>query len=264
MTRNISKKLSAIISNLELEGAVYVTMEMLGKLAKENDIATEVPLVAMRLREAGWLLPTTQKGVWEFAPAAVAGPYSNNDPLGALKAFRVKNPNKECYLCLQCAAWALGLANRLPTSIEIAMPELVPKQQAKELSLYKYSTTLESITIKGVESLAPEAIIVHIASNPKIIRSWDSAMEWIPDVVYETDSDRILEELSTKTNSVKARTGYLLEGMYPNAADAIYESFTPVSKIRFGQREVSIRNNEKWKIADTVLPFNPKNLEVVK
>ena len=39
-------------------------------------VRTATRTVATRLRERGWLLPTGQRGVWEFAPAAVAGAYS--------------------------------------------------------------------------------------------------------------------------------------------------------------------------------------------
>ena len=90
-------------------------------------------------------------------------------------------------------------------------------------------------------------------------------MEWLPDVVYECSIENVLEEIAERTDSVKRRTGYLIQGMYPDAADAIYNSIPkPSSKIRFGARKQSLRNDEKWKIADTALPFSTKELEKVK
>ena len=89
-------------------------------------------------------------------------------------------------------------------------------------------------------------------------------MEWLPDVVYESDKDKLLLELANRTDSVKQRTGYLLQGMYPEAAEAIMEITKPKSKVRFGSRGSSLRNDEKWKISDTTLPFSVKELEKVK
>ena len=90
-------------------------------------------------------------------------------------------------------------------------------------------------------------------------------MEWLPDVVYESDESNLLMELSGRNDSIKRRTGYLLQGMYPDAAEAIYNSIPkPKSKIRFGPRKQAVRNDEKWKISDTILPFSPKNMEEVK
>lgn len=60
--------------------------------------------------------------------------------------------------------------------------------------------------------LAPESIVVHIATKSDLIQSWERVMEWLPDV-----------------------------------ADAIYDNIPkPSSKIRFGTRKRSVRNDEKW------------------
>ena len=82
--------------------------------------------------------------------------------------------------------------------------------------------------------------------------------------MYEIDIENLLMELSGKNDSVKRRTGYLLDGMYPEAAEEIEKIVSTSSKIRFGPRTKAYRNNEKWKISDTILPFDPAELEKVK
>jgi len=264
MARTISRKMSGIINELELEGITYVNSEMLDSLVKKNNVKTQTAIVAKRLREKGWFLPTQQRGIWEYVPAAVAGVISNNDTLSPIKTFNLANPDCNCCLTLQSAAWALGLADRASSTVE-AVVEKQPNVKIPEgLRVFIYKTNLPLKNTKGVKCLSPEAIIVHIASNPKIVKSWEGALEWIPDVVYEMSIDNLMRELDGRKDAVKARTGYFLQGMYPEAAEAIYKSFTVKSKIRFGRRDQpSIRNNEKWKIIDTVLPMNPKEMEKV-
>ena len=263
MTRTISNTMAGILEDLELDNETIVDMQRLSYLAQKHNVKTDPAVIALRLRKAGWLLPTPQRGVWEFSPAVMAGAFSRNDPLMPVIAYMKSHPETECFLCMQTAAWALGLADRLPTRRELAFinkPASVPK----ELVAFRYKPVLNPTAVKGAPCLTPESIIVHMASKPLQVRSWESAMEWIPDVVYMTDIENLLAELSTRNDSVIRRTGYLLQGMYPEAAESIAEIISTSSKIRFGPRTKALRNDEKWKISDTILPFDPAELEKVK
>lgn len=265
MTRTISKSMSGILEELELENKTYVTIDEIAVLAKKYGILSDPYLIVSRLKQSGWLLPTSQRGVWEFAPASMAGPYSKNEPLKDIKVYQKTNSDIECYVCLQTAAWTLGLADRIPMTKELAFPKIPRKRLPDSIAAYRYTPVIKPRKEKDVLCLAPESIIVHIASKPDIIRSWGSAMEWVPDVVYETTAENILLELSDRNDSIKRRTGYLLQGMYPDASRAIYSSISePSSKIRFGGRGSAVRNDQKWMISDTVLPFSPKEMERVK
>ncbi len=263
MTRTISKSMAGILEELELNNDTFVDMQRLSDLAQKYNVKTEPALIASRLRKAGWLLPTSQRGVWEFSPASMAGAFSKKDPLMPVKAYMMANPEAICYLCMQTAAWALGLADRIPSKRDLAFVNK-PASVPKEIAAYHYAPVLEPIMAKGVPCLTPESIIVHVSLKPGQIRSWESAMEWIPDVVYEINIGSLLKELSGRNDSVKRRTGYLLQGMYPEAAEAIAGTVAMTSKIRFGPRTKALRNDEKWKISDTILPFDPGELERVK
>ena len=257
--------MAGILEDLELDNKAYVTLEELAELAKRHNVSTEPAMIASRLKQSGWLLPTAQRGVWEFASASMAGPYSKNDPLKDIKAFQLSNPKLRSYVCLQTAAWVMGLADRVPSHKELAFPQIPRKSIPEVITVYRYSPSINVREVRGVHCLAPESILVHIATKPDLIQSWESVMEWLPDVVYECDIKNLLVEIAERTDSVKRRTGYLMQGMYPDASDAIYDSIPkPSSKIRFGARKQSLRNDEKWKIADTELPFSPKEMEKVK
>lgn len=264
MARTISKKMADILQELELENVTYVTIQQIKELTEKYAIGSAPALVAHRLKEAGWLLATPQKGVWEFAPAAYAGSFSRNDPLTSVKSFLLANPETECFLCLQTAAWALGLADRNPEKAEVAFSVMPKKHISEKLHGYLYKPSIKPIEAKGVPCLSPESILVHMTSKPSIVRSWDGIMEWLADLVYDIDLNQLLFELAGRPNSVKQRTGYLLQNLFPDAANAIMET-TPIhSKIRFGPREKALRNDERWMISDTILPISPKEMEKVK
>ena len=264
MTRTISKSVADILEGLELDNKAYITLEEIAALAHKEGVLTDPSMIASRLKQTGWLLPTSQRGVWEFSPAARAGAFSQNDPLREIKAFQIANPDISCCLCLQTAAWALGLADRVPYKKELAFPEIPRRHIAKDIMTFRFKPTLEPKEVRGVPCLVPESIIVHLVVKPDQVKSWESVMEWLPDVVYESDAEKIMLELVGRPASVYQRTGYLLQMMYPAAADAIFEKTCPSSKIWFGPRQTVLRNDEKWKIADSILPFSPKELEKVK
>ena len=57
--------------------------------------------------------------------------------------------------------------------------------------------------------------------------------------------------------------GYLLSGMRPDLTVEIGRDFEPKSKTRFGPRSNALRNDERWKVSDTLLPFDPRELGAV-
>lgn len=115
--------MAGVLERLELEKPTLVTTSDLEAILIEEGIKTPVRIVAARLREKGWLISTSQRGVWEFAPAAVAGAYSSNDPLLPFKSFLIKFPDTRCALTFHSAAWVHGFADRVPLHLEVAVSE---------------------------------------------------------------------------------------------------------------------------------------------
>ena len=266
MARSISPQMAKVLERLELERPLLLTSKGLAAMLYEEGIATPAPLFAARMREKGWLLPTDLRGVWEFAPAESAGAYSSMDPLLPLKSFAAAHPNLQPALTGQAAAWALGLADRAPAIIDATLPNAPAKKPVtpENLRLLTFSPALPTVEAHGVASLSPDSLFVHMAARPTQVSSWQSASEWLPDVAFELMPERIAEELRERPQSVAARTGYLLQGMRPDISAAISLAMGPVSKVRFGPRAPSRRNDERWGIADTLLPFDPRDLEDVR
>lgn len=260
MTRSIPPSLAPVLAELELAGADLVTSAQLDRLVRDAGIRTQTRIVAARLRELGWLLPTGERGVWEFAPAAVAGPYSRGGHTRLLRSVLAR-AEVACGLTFQAAAWAHGLADRAPARVEVAA---ATPQDARRLpgglDVSVFAPRLSYVTAKGVPALQPASILAHMAASPSRVRSWTSAAEWLPDVAAEAPAADVLAELQDRPATVTARLGYLLQGLRPDIAGQIT---APQTKTWFGPRRPLVRHDNRWQVADTLLPFDPKDLEPV-
>ncbi|PRY27994.1 type IV toxin-antitoxin system AbiEi family antitoxin [Pseudosporangium ferrugineum] len=261
MTRTIPPSMGGVLEDLELEQPTLVTIEQLAQLVERHGLRTPTRIVAARLRERGWLLPTGQRGVWEFAPAATAGAYSRNDPLTPLRAFLAQRPTARCALAFQTAAWAHGFADRVPAHIEIAAGTTeLARQLPSRVSVSVFTPRLPYRELRGVPVLAVESVLVHMTTKPGAVRSWTSALEWLPELTSELSWQPLALELTDRPAATRARTGYLLQAMRPDLATAIRHLGALGGKTWFGPRGHLLRHDNAWQIADTSLPFDPRTL----
>jgi len=261
LTRSIPPGLSGILEDLELDQTPMVTSDHLSELVIRHGLKTPAKVVASRLRDRGWLLSTGRRGVWEFAPAAVAGPYSRNDPATPLRAFLASRPDAKVALTFQAAAWAHGAADRVPLHPEVAAATAeLARQLPSALSGSVFAPSLAYARLRGVPVLAAESIVVHMSARPAAVRSWSSALEWLPDLTNGLDLSALRTELADRPSSVRVRTGYLLQGLRPDLAHQIHDQERPSTKTWFGPRGKLRRHDSFWQVADTILPFDPKEL----
>lgn len=152
-TRSIPPSLAPVIARLELEAADLVTTAKLDEIVKASGVGTATRTVASRLRERGWLLATGQRGVWEFAPGAVAGAVSRGGHTRLLRSVLART-DVVCGLTFQAAAWAHDLADRAPARLEVAAgsaPEARKLPDGLDVSIF--APALGYVTLKGVPVL---------------------------------------------------------------------------------------------------------------
>ncbi|CAN5350093.1 hypothetical protein BH09ACT8_BH09ACT8_31020 [soil metagenome] len=260
MTRAIAPSMASILEELELAGDEIVTMRRLDDLVRAAGLRTSARVVAARLRHQGWLLDTGQRGVWEFAPASVAGPYSRGGPTLGLRALLARR-NVACGLTFHAAAWALNAADRVPSRVEVAVAHQRDVEHMPDsLSISVFAPHVPYLEAKGVPCLGPASVLTHMATSPNRVRSWSSAAEWLPDLAADAQLPEVLAELEGRPATVHARLGYLLQGLRPDIASEIVG---PSTKTWFGPRRPTIRHDSVWQIADSLLPFDPRSLEPV-
>ncbi len=259
MARTITRGLAPVVERLELDRPQVVTLRDIERICAEEAVRTEPRVVASRLKKAGWLLPTGRRGAWEFAPAELAGPYSSYDPLLPVKAVAATDESAKPLLRGQTAAWALGLADRVPSRVEVVFAPGPRAALPDEVAACTYSTKLQPRKAKGVLSLATEAVLVQMAERPSSVRSWASAAEWLPDVMAEMSADNTLTELQGRTAATVQRVGYLLQGTRPDIAEAVFAAKEPKNVARFGQGH-ALRTDMKWLVSDAELPWDPQEM----
>lgn len=255
MTRSIPPSLAPVIEWLELHDARLVTTAQLAGILDEVGVATAPRTVAMRLRQRGWLLATGQRGVWEFAPGSLAGAHSRSGPTRLVRAA-ITGRDVSCALTFHAAAWALGAANRAPARLEVAAATAADARRLPNgLDVSVFAPNVDPLTAKGVPVLRPASVLVHMATAPNRVRSWSSAMDWLPEIAAEADRDEALRELAGRPATASARLGYLVQGLRPDIARNIEP---PATKTWFGPRRQLVRHDNRWHIADTILPYDPR------
>lgn len=260
VTRTIPPSLAPVIAEFELEAADLVTTARLDEIVKASGVGTATRTVASRLRERGWLLPTGQRGVWEFAPGAAAGAVSRGGHTRLLRSV-LAHGDVECGLTFQAAAWAHDLADRAPVRLEVSVVSAREGRKLPDgLDVSVFAPTLGYVTLKGVPVLVPASVLVHMAARPGDVRSWTSALEWLPDLAAEATPEEVLFELTGRRATVAARLGYLVQGLRPDISAQVTG---PHTKTWFGPRHKVVRHDNHWQIADTLLPFDPRSLASV-
>ena len=264
MTRSIPPSLAGVVQHLEKRQPRLVTTAMLSGILADLDMTTDVYVVAQRLREKGWLLPTDRRGVWDFAPAAAGGPYSRREVGAPLRAFLADYPEARAALTFHAAAWHHDVADRAPRTIEVAAATReVARRLPGTVKVTFFDPRLPYDEIAGVPVLAVESVLVHMATKPSEVRSWASAEEWLPDLAAKATWQKLAIELDGRESAVRARTGYLLSGMRPDLAEYIRQTTTLRGKTWFGPRPHRLRYDKAWVVADTLLPFDPRQMRPV-
>lgn len=260
MTRTLPRTLAGVVEELELEQPRVVTLESIGAIARRLQLRSEPKLVAARLRQHGWLLPTGVRGVWEFAPGSHAGPYGHGDPFTLVQAVLRRHPALPVAVAQGSAAWVHGYADRLPGRPELAVPRgvEVPAPLARLARVSHFDTALELVVAKGVPTHRVETVLVHLAERPSGVRSWSSVAEWLPALAADADVQLVTVELAGRARSTQVRLGYLVQALRPDLAEPLRAAVA--SKTWFGGRGPLRRHSQRWQVADTLLPFDPTTL----
>lgn len=264
--RTLPASLAPIVEALEFDQARLVTTDELERLRLRSGVRTPARIIASRLRERGWLLATRRRGVYEFAPGAHAGALSRGDQTLQLQAALLARPDWNVGLTMQSAAWALGLADRAPARMEIAAPDRVVANAVMRIlrddaRAVVFMPHLPMDHRRGVPVLSAASIVIHMAARPTHVRSWQSALEWLPDLAEELTLDRVAEELHGRPRAFATRAAYLLSGLRPDLSQAIAPP--PAGKVWFGPRATLLRHDATLLVADTHLPFDPRALPSV-
>jgi hypothetical protein len=264
-TRGIPPSASPVLTALELDAPELVSLADLTDLVQQAGIRTEPRVVADRLRKLGWLLPTETAGVWEFAPAAHAGPIGHGDPYLELRAALTAHPSLDASVCLTSALAAHGLADRAPDRVEVAVRTgvSVPRGLRRATRVVTFDARLEPDRSRGVPVHRPATVLVHLAARPVDVQGWGAIAEVLPDLAETVTPADVDAELDGRPRSVRVRLAYLTQCVDPALAERLLppgEGGRAAPKVWFGPRAPLKRHSTRFAVADTLLPFDPATL----
>lgn len=257
----MSPALAKMVTELELDQAFLVTMMDLERLRRETGVKTSTKLLAKRLRDRGWLLPTGHLGVWEFAPGAHAGPIGRGHPFREVHAALKVNPELELAVCLSSALWAHGLLDKAPERPEVALRKgaKLPARLKKATRVVRFDWRLPTTKLRNTPVHDLVTVLVHLAARPSDVKSWSAVLEALPELVERVGMNQLHEELAGRPAAVTTRLAYLIHGIKPALARQLASQ--DHGKVWFGPRGQLKRHNQTFNIADTILPIAPSLLK---
>jgi len=227
--RTIPPGLAPLVEILELEQPRVVTATQLGRWAEKGGVRWPTDLLIRRLRERGWLLDLTTKGVWEFAPASRAGALGSGDPLIELRATLARDPSAPFVVAAESAAYLHGLSSRRPDPDVIGAPEEVrPPKALKALRIVRWRPACDPVTRDGLPTWALPTLLAFMGTRPGRYHDWANVGEWLGPAAKQAAVSDLARELEHRPRSAWARTAYLVDiGGQGEAARALLSQAPP-------------------------------------
>jgi predicted nucleic acid-binding protein len=185
--------------------SVKTSQEMVSKIIAEG-VSKSLKWESQRLDKtirqlgkSGWLVPTSSRGYWEFAPGSRAGSISTNAPFQPLLARLSKNPELSIAVTMESAAFIHQLSEHPPRKGVIA----VPKGTSRKGSLGKYRHVniqlpqCAIVLIDGIPVHSTFGLLLAMAIRPTAFRDWPNVKKWLPGACA-----RVVKEMSLANNSI--------------------------------------------------------------
>lgn len=216
MVRSIPKYLASIVEQLELDQVQLLTIKDIQRYAVFVGSTVQATRIAFELKNRGWLLPTSARGVYEFSPGANAGAYSTGGKLLDIKAVSLANPEIKWFYSHQSALYFHKIIDQMPDKPQITIKcnsiKNVPYSFTK-LTHHVFDSQLEPIIINGnpVEQL--ETLLVHICAKPTSVNDWFIYEENIRNIWALCNIDKLRQELNEQSHNTKIRLKKLLRSI---------------------------------------------------
>jgi hypothetical protein len=265
MTRLITPSLAAIVEQLELEQTRLITRQHLKNLwDSEATLNTSLTELVRHLKTQGWIVPSGVRGVYEFVPGSRAGRYPSRDPLQPLRAALAHSNGLKVAVALGSALALLNIADRGPDRPEVAVARgsKPPRGLSQRMRVVHYDWRLPTTLIDGLPVHQAATILVHIAHRPTQVRSWGAVLEILPTLTEAVTPDALRTELKGRPKATSTRLAYLIARIAPNLLTAFVAQRSK-GLVWFGPRRRSVRYDNEWNVADTILPMSPSAVATV-
>ncbi|QZA16083.1 type IV toxin-antitoxin system AbiEi family antitoxin [Mycobacterium malmoense] len=261
MARVISRSVSGIVEQLELESDLVVTLARLSAVMRQTGLDGDEAVarrLAYELQRDGWLGQLRTRHAWEFLPGARGGAYGSGDRFIEFRAQRAVDSGWRGVLAMETAASMLGLAQRLPEQEVVALPaeQAFPKALVGDWRYVRIKLPGVGLTtLNGLPSWNVDGLIVGIAVRPSAYQDVAGLGQWLPDAVTDVDVDTVIRLLNTTSRATAQRTAYLLGAAgNDDARAAIVANYPATETAWLGPRVAGAGVfNAETKVNDTLL-----------
>jgi hypothetical protein len=212
-SRTIPRFLAPITEQLELNQPELVTVKSLHEYAESSGVLLPAPRIAFELKQRGWLLPTSARGVYEFSPGANAGAYSRGGKLLDIKVVSLANPTVRWFYSHQSALYMHGIAKQMPDKPQITIQgnnyHDIPFAFRK-ITSFTFKSNLEEMVINGNPVAHIETLLVQICAKPNQVSDWGLYYDLLEDIWSSCDSKILKNELVGRKNATQIRLKKLL------------------------------------------------------
>lgn len=254
--RQIPPALAPVLEELELHQPLLVNRDDVAAVCAAVSPTASVDYVIHRLLTEGWLLPLTTRGVWEFAPAARAGPIGRGDPLIEARAALHRRPDLGIAIAAESAAWLLGLSSREPgrEAIGAAKGTRIPPA-LKEYRIVRHVPRLEPEDVGGLPTWRVESLLTAMSIRPTTYRDWPNVRDWLPRAFERSATDALAAELEATPRAAWARLAYLARAAEHLQLGAYFLDRAPSGKGPFhlGPRDRSGKYDKPSEVVDSLL-----------
>lgn len=257
MARTIPPSLAHVVEQLELDGALIVTVADLARLSGPDTSDSAARQVAYELQRAGWLGQLRTRNAWEFLPGARGGPIGSEDRFIEFRARQATDPKWPGVLAMESAATLHGLAQRLPTQEVVALPKDTPLPKAfagdwrsVSLDLGANGTT----SINGLPTWTIDALLVGVAARPSGYRDVAGLGQWLELGAHRAHVSDIISLLKSQGAATRQRAAYLFSATaFTEKAGEVLRAYPPRQPVWFGPRTAGGHYDANCMINDTLL-----------
>jgi len=126
------------------------------------------------------------------------------------------------------------------------------------MRVVRFSARLPASQIDQLPVHRPATILVHLAARRSDVRGWTTFAEAPPELAARSAAECL--ELGSRPATVRSRLAYLISGVAPATADRLQPT-APPSVTWFGSSRSSHLYDERFNVADGLLPFDPRTLQ---
>lgn len=257
VARTIPPSLAYVVEQLELDGALIVTVADLARLSGPGTSDEAARQVAYELQRAGWLGRLRTRNAWEFLPGARGGPIGSEDRFLEFRARLATDPGWPGVLAMESAATLHGLAQRLPAQEVVALPKdtPLPKAFAGDWRCVSVDLDPEGTTrINGLPTWTLDALLVGVAARPSGYRDVAGMGQWLELGAHRADVADVISLLKSQGAATRQRAAYLfLATAFNEKADAVLRAFPPRQPVWFGPRTAGGHYDGTCMVNDTLL-----------